>query len=76
MRERRVAKEQARLVSVLVKDRMGATPDVVSMLRSDARHLLADYFDLDEGSLKVTLDAKEDGAYVVHIAAKAVRIRS
>jgi septum formation topological specificity factor MinE len=76
MRERSASKEQARLISVLVRDRLGTSQETVSMLRSDVAHLLEDYFDLDKDSLKVALDAKEDGVYIVRIIAKAVRIKT
>ena len=75
MKECHAAKEQARLLKVLVQDRMGTSDDTLSMLRSDLTHLLEDYFDLDADSLKVALDAREDGAYLLRVAAKAVRIK-
>ena len=75
MKGTRAAKEQARLMRVLVQDRMGASDETVSMLRSDLRHLLEDYFDLDADSLKVVLDPREDGAYLLRVVAKAVRIK-
>jgi len=75
MRDGRAAKEQARLMRVLVQDRMGASDETVAMLRSDLVHLLEDYFDLDADSLKVALDAREDGGYFLRIVAKAVRIK-
>lgn len=70
------AKEQARLARVLVKDRMGTSEGTIAMLRSDLARLLEDYFDLDRDSLKVALDAKEDGCYILRVAAKAVRIKT
>lgn len=75
MKESRAARERARLVRVLVQDRMGTSDETLSMLRSDLLHLLEDYFDLDADSLKVGLDAKEDGAYRLRVVAKAVRIK-
>ena len=53
---------------------MLASKEMMEMLRSDMRHLLGDYFDIDPDSVHVHLEPKEDGAYVVHVAAKAIRI--
>ena len=75
MKDSRAAKEQARLMRVLVQDRMGTSDETISMLRSDLMHLLEDYFDLEADSLKVALDAREDGAYLLRVVAKAVRIK-
>ena len=76
MREKRADKERARLRAVLVQDRMGASEEIIGMLRSDVAALLDDYFDVDADSLKVVLDAREDGMYLLRIAAKAVRIKT
>ena len=64
----------ARLRQVLARDRMQAGTEMMAMLRSDMRHLLGDYFDLDADSVMVHLEPKEDGSYQVHIVAKAIRI--
>lgn len=76
MRPKPIGTEEARLKRVLMQDRMNTSQETLAMLRSDMAHLLTDYFDLDESSLRVTLDAREDGGYLVRVAAKAIRIRS
>ena len=76
MKDKRARQEEERLVGVLMKDRLSASGETLAMLRSDLMHLLEDYFDLDADSLHVSLDAREEGGYLVRIAAKAVRMRS
>ena len=76
MKDRRARQEEERLVGVLMKDRLSASGETLAMLRSDLAHLLEDYFDLDADSLKVTLDARDDGGYLLRIAAKAMRMRT
>ncbi len=75
MKDRLIRREEERLKNVLTKDRLSASGDTLAMLKSDATHLLQDYFDLEPDSLRVVLDAKEDGGYLLRIAAKAVRIK-
>ena len=74
MKENKALDTAARLKQVLAQDRMLAGKEMMEMLRSDTRHLLGDYFDIDPDSVHVHLEPKEDGAYVVHIAAKAIRV--
>lgn len=68
--------QEERLQNVLIKDRLTASKETLGMLRSDLARLLDDYLDLDKDSLQVSLDAKEEGVYVLRIAAKALRIKS
>ena len=74
MKDRGAQDTAARLKRVLARDRMQAGNEMMAMLRSDMRHLLADYFDIDPDSVTVRLEPQDDGAYRVHIAAKAIRI--
>lgn len=74
MKESKAQDTALRLRQVLAQDRMLASKEMMEMLRSDMRHLLGDYFDIDPDSVHVHLEPKEDGAYVVHVAAKAIRI--
>lgn len=69
-------REKERLMRVLQQDRLNTSADTLAMLRSDLAHLLGDYFDLDAESLAVTLDAREDGLYLLRVNAKAVRIKT
>ena len=76
MKDRRARQEEERLVGVLMKDRLATSGETLAMLRSDLAHLLEDYFELDPDSLRVSLDAREDGGYSLRITAKATRMRS
>lgn len=71
-----LGKERQRLMRVLQQDRLHMSTENMAMLRSDVAHLLEDYFDLDTDSMQVNLEAREDGAYILRIAAKAVRIKT
>lgn len=74
MKDKRAAETATKLRQVLVQDRMQAGKEMMEMLRSDMRHLLGDYFDIDADSVSVHLEPKEDGAYVVRVSARAIRI--
>ena len=74
MKQNRAQDTADRLKIVLAQDRMQAGKEMMEMLRSDLRHLLADYFDLDADSVTVQLTPKEDGVYAIHVTAKAIRV--
>ena len=72
---RNAKKGVERLKKVLLQDKTGAGEDVTAVIKSDAYDLLDSYFEVDEHSVRATVEVGEYGQYEITISARAYRVR-
>ena len=64
-----------RLKDILIKDKVKATPGFLDVFKSDLRHLLGDYFELDS-DVYLELELTDKGDFYVIINTRANRIKT
>ena len=64
-----------RLKDILIKDKVKATHGFLEVLKSDLRHLLGDYFELDS-DVYLELELTDKGDFYVIINTRANRIKT
>lgn len=66
-------KASARIREMLTKDKLGVSDGFMAAFKADEKHLVDDYFDVDDLSVKV--ERREDGKYLVTVLAVASKIK-
>ena len=66
-------KASARIREMLTKDKLGMSDGFMAAFKADEQHLVGDYFDIDDLTVKV--EQKDDGKYLVSVFAVASKIK-
>ena len=67
-------KVSARIRDMLTKDKLGFSDGFLAAFEQDESHLVDDYFELD-GNLKIIVEQRDDGKYVVSVVGVASKLK-
>ena len=65
-----------RLKSLMLSDRIEGLEAILTVIKSDARDVLSNYMQLEDGGVKLELDISDDGKYHLTIKATTARLIS
>jgi len=63
-----------RMKNALAMDEMSCAGRIGGVIKSDFYAMLTNYMDVEPGSVRISIEATEDGRYLVRLQAEAARV--